>query len=79
MVKITVAVAVVYSSVKIGNRVKWNTFATIMADGTDYATRHLSGKWSQNEAMKEFRRFPEKFLPTSDYTVAFLKGLAKVA
>ncbi len=40
------------------------------------ADRVIPGKWTEVQALKEFRRFPERFTPRPSYDAALLKAVA---
>ena len=75
--KIKITARVTYTQ----NKVMTMTYVVVMAGVQEVATRHLSGRYSQEQAMVEFRRFPEKFSPTAEAgrSVETLRALAKVA
>jgi len=79
MSKLNLSAVVVYTTTHNSHRLKTVTYVRIRAGETDYATRHLSGRYSQEQALTEFRRFPSKFNPTAKVNVDTLKALAKVA
>jgi hypothetical protein len=76
--KVEITARVQYNVTR-GAKVKTTTFVSIFAGVDLEATRHLSGRYSQEQAMVEFRRFPEKFLPAVGATLETLKVLARVA
>jgi hypothetical protein len=43
---------------------------------TPIAERTIPGKWSIAEALKEFRRFPERFMPAKGWTAATIASIA---
>lgn len=61
MTKLTITAAVNYEIKPKGSRVKTVTYAMIKAGNEVIATRHLSGRFSQEQVLVEFRRFPLRF------------------
>jgi hypothetical protein len=79
MVKLTMSAVIVYNTVKTAGpngKVRTTTFVTIKMGDTPYASRTLSGRYSQQDAITEFKRFPTRFIPAQNVTLDILKALA---
>jgi len=75
----TLNVVVAYSMFKTEgpNGVRKTTTAiTVRMGDVVFGTRTVGGRYSQTDALREFKRFPAKFTPAVDVAAETLKAIA---
>lgn len=75
----TLNVVVAYNTFKTEgpNGVRKTTTAiTVRMGDVVFATRTVGGRYSQTDALREFKRFPSRFTPAADMTAETVKAIA---
>jgi hypothetical protein len=55
---------------------KTTTTITVRMGEMVFANRTVGGRYSQTDALREFKRFPAKFTPAADMTAETVKAIA---